>query len=347
MTTGFIPMEDLKPKFQDQPMRYNNWYFVVQFSHQGQDCIAKFALTEGNLLQQGNQIFFSKDAPVVVDGGDARILRKGKDIGLYDRDSSVEFQVDEEQVVVTIGDLTATCTSEERRLVSRNERVAANLVFTGRGDPFYWGNQRGGLCDVTETTRVSGVETLSDVKGTITINGEVMEVEGRGLFERVWFQQLGFFEIRVMNWIFANFDQLYVYLCHCESDDSQGCPYHFETGDVYLMLEGEKLIANRFVFDPESWVFAEEFHRFIPLAQTVKVETDKGNLTMHLELSNYIQLIRNMRLETMTMKNIPGWAALFYDAPVKIEGEFTYKDGKTVKLTNGHGINELIRLSPM
>ena len=58
MTTGFIPMEDLKPKFQDQPMRYNNWYFVVQFSHQGQDCIAKFALTEGNLLQQGNQIFF-------------------------------------------------------------------------------------------------------------------------------------------------------------------------------------------------------------------------------------------------------------------------------------------------
>lgn len=343
-----ISIEDLKPKFQEQPMRYNNWYFVVQFTHQGRECIAKFALIEGTLLGQGNQIFFSNDAPVLVDGSDTKILRKGKqDIGLFDNDSPIEFQIDQEQVVVNVGDLTAICTPEKRRLVSKNASVSADLVFTPRALPFYWGNQQGGLCAVTESTRVSGVETLSDVKGAMTVNGEKIEVEGRGLFERVWFQQLGFFEIRVMNWIFANFDQLYVYLCHCESDDSKGGPFHFETGDVYLMLEGEMLVANRFEFEPQSWVFAEEFRRFIPLEQTVKVKTDKGNLTMNLKLANYIQLIQNMRLETMTMKNIPGWAVLFYDAPIAIEGEFTYKDGKKVKLTNGRGVNELIRLSPM
>lgn len=255
--------------------------------------------------------------------------------------------MDEEQVIVELGDLTAICTAEERRILSKNQTLGADLTFTSRGPAFYWGNQRGGLCAVTDTTRVAGVESLSDVTGTLTVQGREIQVEGRGLFEHVWFERLGFFEIRVMNWLYANFDQLYLYLCHCESDAGDGRPFHFETGDVYLILDDELMIANNFEFEPKSWVFVEQVRRFIPLEQTVKVGTDRGTLHMTVALSNYIQLIQNRRLETMRMRNIPGWGVLFYDAPVTIKGEFTYTDGNTIALTNGKGINELIRLRPL
>jgi hypothetical protein len=343
-----IPFEDLQPKFQDQDQRYNDWYFTVHFNHEGQNCIAKLAITEGTLLGQGNQIWLGREDPQFVDGGDTQVLvSPAQEIALQDHQSPFQARVKADQVVVTVGDLTAICTPKERRIISRNEKLGADLLFTARGPAFYWGNQRGGLCPVTENTRVAGVESLSDVKGTLLFEGETIEIEGRGLFEHVWFEKLGFFEIRVMNWLYANFDQLYLYLCHCESDASDGRPFHFETGDVYLMLDGEMLIANRFEFQPQVWAFAQEPRRFIPVEQTVRVETDKGVLNLNLTLSNYLQLIQLRRLEGVTMKNIPGWGVLFYDAPVTIEGTFEYQDGKKVELTNGRGINELIRLSPL
>ena len=62
----------------------------------------------------------------------------------------------------------------------------------------------------------------------------------------------------------------------------------------------------------------------------------------------YPQLIQPpRRMFDLAIGNIPGWHSLFYDLPVKMEGEFIFKDGEKLELTNGKGINEQIRVVPL
>jgi len=348
--SNLISLEDLKPKFQDSPQRYNNWYFTTHFTHKDQDYLLKLAITEGSLLGQSNKLALSYEPLILKEEPDALVLHKPKkDINDHQMEQEINFESDDAKVVVKMGNLTAICKPDVRTIISTDETLGAELTFTPRGPLFHWGNEPGAACQVTEETFVSGIETLSDVKGTVSIRGKEIEIEGRGLFERVWFGQLNFFQIRTMDWMYGHFDELFFYMCHSESVDNQGRPFHFETGEVYLAPDDVLLHSKKFVFKPENWVFVQEARRFVPFTQSVEVETDKGTLNLTAKMAHYPQWIQppTRRLEQMTVANIPGWWSLFYDAPVTLEGEFKYNDGKTLKLTGGKGINEIQRISPM
>ncbi|MFB0561117.1 MAG: hypothetical protein ACETWM_07870 [Candidatus Lokiarchaeia archaeon] len=347
-----LELDDLKPKYMDSQRRYNNWYFAAYFSHKGKDYLVKFSTREGTLMGQ-NKIFLSlsRDPLSVKQEDGIQIIQEPvNDIDIIKPLEEKDFKYNEEKdrIKIEMDDLTTMCKANEWKIISRNETIGADLTFKPRGHSTFWGGEKNAVCEITEGTRVSGIETLSNYKGKVTINGEEIEIEGRGLFERVWISQLNFLEIRIVDWIIANFDQMYTFLCHVESNESDGRPYHFETGTIHIIPEDDYLIAKKMEVLPEKWYFLKSAYRFIPYEQKVRVETDKGNLEMTTTLSMYPQPIDEpRRIENLTINNITGWSALFYDAPVTLEGKFTYKNGKTVELTNGLGINECLRIVPL
>ncbi|MFX1537596.1 MAG: hypothetical protein ACFFDI_25625 [Promethearchaeota archaeon] len=343
-------LEELKPKYLDQPDRWNNWYFAVDFTQEGKDYSFKLAIAEGTLPLAKKILSFSKDPLSFTQEDDVKVLnRPTNDFNIMSsEEEELDFKETKDTLTIEMGDLTVICKPDERRLISKIDKLGADLIFTPRGPLFFWGDEKGVNCKVTETTRTAGIESLSNVKGTINFEGEEINVEGKGLFERVWINDLNFFEIRITNWIYANFDQLYMYLCHTESVTSDSIPFHFETGKVYLVSEDDYQFAKRIEVTPENWVYLKEARRFIPFEQTAVMRTDKGKLELRVIPIRYPQLIEApMRLENFIVDNIPGWSTLFYDLPVKLEGKFVYKDGKTVELTDGRGMNELIRLVPL
>jgi hypothetical protein len=108
------------------------------------------------------------------------------------------------------------------------------------------------------------------------------------------------------------------------------------------------MITERIEISPDSWVYVEEAHRFVPLEQSWSIRTDAGVLKLQTRASAYPQFIQPpMRMEFLTIDNISGWSTLFYDTPVAVRGSFRYRDGRTIALSDGVGINEQIRISPL
>jgi len=350
LTTNKITIEELKPRFLGEASRYNNWYFTSDFIHDNVEYCLKLSITEGSLLGQQNFYSLSWDPVNLVDEDDVMVLKKPKnDINIFQDEDDFAFETKPNELVVSMGDMTAHCFEDHRRIVSNHKDLSLDLTLKPRGPIFYWGKEKGALCEVTEDTRVGGIESISTVEGTITAHGKTIPVKaGRGLFERVWFGKLNFFQIRIMNWVYANFDQAYSYLCHCESQTNSGSSKHFETAKVYLIDANEYIFADSVEVSPESWVYFEEAKRFIPWEQSVEIRTNKGKLKYTITPYRYPQLIQQpARMEAFVVDNIPGWSSLFYDLPVKLNGKFIFTDGETLELTNGRGINELIRLVPL
>ena len=349
MNTNKITLDELKPKFMEEANRYNNWYLTADFEHKDVEYCLKLSITEGSLLGQQSFVSLSWDDIQVVNDADADILKKPRnDINIVTDENKFDYKLEKNQLISSMGNLTAYCREDERQFVVKGDKISLDVTAKPRGPIFYWGKEKGALCIVTEDTRVAGIESLSNVTGKIKIKGKELKVKGTGLFERVWFGQLNFFQIRIMNWVYANFDELYTYLCHCESQTNEGKPHHFETGKVYLIENDEYLFAEKIEVVPDSWVYFEEAKRFIPWEQSVEIRTNKGKLKYTIEPYRYPQLIQQpARMEAFMVDNIPGWNSLFYDLPVKLEGAFIYKDGEKLKLNNGKGINEIIRLVPL
>lgn len=346
-----IQLDDLKPKGIGQPLHWNDWYFTASFNHKGKDYFIVLAVAEGTFMGgYGTSVGLSSEPFSPVQEEDCMVAKPPRHHfhmhHLYSEDA---FTVTEgkETVTVKMGYHTAVCGVREQKLIVKSDDVQGELTTTPRGPVLRWGDKVNGKCPVTEGTSVNGIESLSDVRGTLTIKGEPIEVKGRGVFEHVWIDDLAFMKIRVMDWIYANFDQMYMFTCHCESISDDGTPYHFEDGTLYLIEEDDYMVTRKIDIMPQAWVYLAEARRFVPSQQQVRVETDKGVLEMTADISLYPQVAQAMRLEPLTMHSVTGWSVLFFDVPIRMAGTFTYKNGKTVALTRGEGVNEQLRILPL
>ena len=349
---GDIQIADLHPKYLDRNNRWNDWYFVVNFMHEGREYLLTMIIAEGTSMGgTAFRIFLSSDPFTPKKEGGINVLDPptqeiaiNKQLNLdtfkfNDKGDSIEVELDE---------LLITCTEKEMSIISKNEKISGKLIAKPRGPLLWWGNERNKECRITKGSELGGMEMLSNITGEINVNGKKIPVNGTGLFERLSIKSLDFFSIRFEDWIYANFDQMYTFLCHVESETKEGQSEHYETGTIYLMDEDDYIKTNKIKFTPSNWVFLKEAYRFFPLNQKIKVETDKGILKMKCTYTLYPQLIgKPMRAENLTMNRITGWNMLFYDLPFIIEGKFTYNDGKKIKLTNGRGLNNVVRVFPL
>jgi hypothetical protein len=348
---SFIEFDDLQPKYSNLPQHWNDWYFTASFNHNGKDYFCVMAITEGTFMGgSGMGIGLSSDPFSPKQEGDAHVVGEAVNhISIQRTRPAEKFTYREEDDIITVemDDLTAVCRKDEQKIISRNETIKGELIFHPRGPVLRWGDKKDGECPVTEGTNVGGIESLSDVHGTLNIQGENVEITGRGVFEHVWIKALEFMKIRTMDWVYINFDQLYMFSCHCESISDNGTPYHFEDGTLYLKEQDDYLVTKKIDFTPKTWVYMNPFRRFIPSDQSVTVHTDKGTLEMDISISLYPHIAQAMRMEPLTMHNITGWNVMFFDAPITIEGKFSYVDGETVELSNGIGVNEQLRILPL
>ncbi len=345
-------LAELVPQALDSADHFNDWYFTAHFEHQGRPHALKLSITEGTLLGQMTGLTVSREPLHLREEDDATVLLppQGQDILIEEQDEPMTWEQEGDEVRVQMGSLTALCRPDMQRIIARHGRIQADLTYVPRGPILHWQHAAGAVCQVTEITRVSGSESMSEVHGTLTVDGETIPVHGRGVFEHVWFSALNFFEIRHMNWLYAHFDELYLYLCHCESVTSESRPFHFETGEMVLSLNGQQwLPVTSLEFEPMAWVYLQAARRFVPYEQQVVAHTEGGTLRLTIRMAHYPLMIHGgaVRLEGLTVDRVPGWQSLFYDAPVTVEGSFKTPDGRRIPLTHGVGINELIRISAL
>ncbi|MBU7012324.1 MAG: hypothetical protein HXS46_16710 [Theionarchaea archaeon] len=348
---SFIELDDLEPKYMDLPQHWNDWYFTASFEYGGKDHFLVMAITEGTFMGgSGIGIGLSSDPFSPTQEGDAQVVGEAVNhISVQKLHPAEKFKCRKEGDTITVemDDLTALCRKDEQKIISRNESIKGELTCTPRGPVLRWGDRKDGQCPVTEGTSVGGIESLSDVHGTMTIKGEKVEITGRGVFEHVWIKALEFMKIRTMDWVYINSDQMYMFSCHCESISDDGTPYHFEDGTIYLIEQDDYLVTKKIDFMPETWAYLKPFRRFIPSNQKVAVQTEKGTLEMKIALSLYPHIAQAVRMEPLTMHSITGWNVMFFDAPIRVGGKFSYVDGKTVELSNGTGVNEQLRILPL
>ncbi len=352
MKSSRFTVPELVPQALDAPDHFNDWYFTLHFEHAGRPHVLKLSITEGTLLGQMTGLTLSREGLHTRDEDDATVLLppQGADLQLEEHDDPMLWEQAGDEVRVTMGTLTAICRPEEQRIIARHPRLQADLTYRPRGPILHWEHEAGAVAQVTEITRVSGSESMSEVEGTLTLDGETVPVQGRGVFEHVWFSALNFFEIRHMNWIYAHFDELYVYLCHCESVTSESQPFHFETGEMVLGFNDQQWLPVTYLeVEPLSWIYLQAARRFVPLEQAVIARTEVGTLHLTTRMAHYPLMIHGgaVRLEGLTVDRVPGWQSLFYDAPIVLEGYFKASDGRRIPLTHGVGMNELIRISAL
>lgn len=351
---GIINLEfdGLKARNLDQLERWNDWYFVVNFMNKGKEYFLTLTINEGTLLGgNGIRLSLSSDPFSIKTEENVKVgVKAVNEITINKRQgkNALKYTENKNLIVIEMDDLTAHCKTNELKIISKNEIIKGELIFTPRGPVFWWGNKKNVQNKITERSDLRGFELLSNVHGKINVKGTEIEINDRGLFEHLWMNSLEFLKIRLEDWIYANFNQLFTFLCHVESNSDDGSPYHYETGTIYVIEENDYLFTKKIEFMPTNWVYLKAAHRFIPLNQKIRVKTDKGTLKMKTTLSLYPQFIgRPRRIEDLTIHNITGWNLMFYDAPITIEGKFFYKNGKTIKLTNGRGLNNVVRNFPL
>lgn len=336
----------------DSKERWNDWYVVVNFEYDGIEYLLTWIIAEGTLMGgSAIRLALSSDPFEPKPEGEVKVLDSPiNEIMINKTQLQKAFKSEEgkEAIIIEMNDLSVKCNQNEMKFFSNNEVFSGELTCYPKGPVFWWGNERNAECKLTERSNLSGVEILSNIKGKIKVKGKEIEVNGTGVFERLWIKALDFLKIRFEDWIYANFDEMYTFLCHVESASKDGSVGHYETGALYLIEEDDYLFAKDITFTPSNWVFIKDAYRFIPTTQRVKVLTDKGTLKLKTTYSLYPQIIGEpMRIENLTMNHITGWNLMFYDIPFTVEGKFTYNNGKKIKLENGRGLNNVVRNFPL
>ncbi len=347
-----LDLDDFKPRYLNESERWNDWYFVVNFFEDGKEYFLTLTINEGTIMGgSSNRLSFSVDPFTFKKEKYIKIVNEDKnEVTVNNRQElgSLKYSENKESIIIEMAELNVNITKNQLKITSENEKINGNLIFTPRAPVFWWGNKKNEQCIITEDSDIRGIELLCNAKGKINVEGKEYNINGTGLFEHLWMKSLQFLKIRLEDWIYANFDQLSTFLCHVESTNNDGTPKHYETGTIYLIEEDDFLITKKIEFIPENWIYLESAHRFIPYNQKVRVKTDKGTLKIKTKLSLYPQFIgRPRRIEDLTIHGITGWNLMFYDSPMTFTGKFYYKDGKTIKLTNGIGLNNVVRDYPL
>lgn len=346
---NLLPIEFLKPAFLDSEKRYNNYFFTVGFELDGRFAMAKFSITEGTLRGQTTKHCLSRGGLVLREEGDASIfLAADQDLNLKEYYTDIDITHDAQQVSVGMGHIAMTCRADCNRISSQHPALGAELTFTPRGPVHYWGNSPGARCQVTPGTRIQGMEVPSLAKGSIVVYGKSVQVDGAGVFEHVWFDEYEYMQIRLMNWTVGHLEKATLFLSRTDSVDQRGTPYAYHTGGVFLEEQERYIPAVQIEVKPKKWVYMQEAKRFMPLEYEITVQTEEGILDLQSRLAHYPQLLSPpMRLEDITLNGITGWAMLAYDVAVEMHGRFTFADGSSVSLGEGHGVHEMMSNAPL
>ncbi|NHI93854.1 MAG: hypothetical protein EAX96_15305 [Candidatus Lokiarchaeota archaeon] len=368
-----IDLNDLKPQIMDKPNRWNDFYGVVNFEHEGVPCFLSLVMNEGPLLGFSSNRFKLSKGPLKTTRNDG--IPTINEYGIVMRKikpqikPTFKYEVKDNAVFIYQDEVTVICKPDEQKIISTNKDMNGELIFKPRGPELWWGNERYRNCMATPEATQTGFELLSTVSGKITIKGEDFDIKGHGLFEHVWITtsdpkkispQDWMMDIRDLDWIYANFDDHYLFFCNTLSVNNKKCFYNFMTGSIYLKdgEEGEILVVKDIKSKSKNWHKVElncemmasnktcSLTELMAIERIFKLKTNKGTLKLKAIMSMYPQLIYKPQIhENMTLNGKNGLKMLFYDAPILLEGTFKYDYGREIIFKNGTGVNEQMHIN--
>ena len=221
------------------------------------------------------------------------------------------------------GDARIVCKSDKTwhyTVEDEEAGISGEWVHTGIGYPMWYGKEQPGV--FTAHSISYGYIWAGRVEGTLTIQGKKVRVKGAGQRERYIAVDACPAEVGAWHdWMWFHFDEMFGSL------DEMKDTKHKDVA-LYLVDEQHYLPAGDFTIEHHDWAFDPTSQAFIPTRYKVTIETEVGVLQMTANaVSCYVASGIGAPPDSPT-------TLLDWD---KVEGTFTYHDGRTRTLTNGLG----------
>ena len=195
----------------------------------------------------------------------------------------------------------------------------ADLWHKPYGYPLWYGREKPSY--LTQHSITYGYNWAGDVEGEFTYKDKTVKIKGTGQRERYVAvdssaAELGGWE----DWGFITFNEIHSSLYDMRLGMKDFSVYDLQTKKHYL--EGKMEITH------EDWVFLRELDGFIPETYKIRIEVDDGVYEVKAHTCN----ARTWGVTFKVPDNPVG--TLMFD---KVEGKFTFRDGKVKVLTGGRG----------
>jgi hypothetical protein len=371
-----IKLEHLKYETTGAAKSYCNWYFNVSFDHGGLPYVLFGAIQapgfsgkkevtvlgvrgpfksrkekaldieeaeEGLVKDEADKTSATEDTITVIDNPEWHFRKV-----FIKEDHEFEQTLTQDSVSIRAGNTKMHCTEGNYKLRLDEKGYKMDLDCVSRGPAIWWGGGVKKEFHLTKGSIQNGFESPCDIEGTAVINGEKLTIKGRGVFEHVWITKLDMMELRSVDYIAANYDQAYMFLFKgISATNSDSCLHHNHAGGICLTHEKKVHYITGIKIGYRNWAYSPKAYRFIPTVYEVTAETEAGVLKTTMEPLATPSWYVHRRMEKLALDNTEGYNFCYWDAPFKAEGEFRYKDGKVIKLTNGRGVNEPQKVSSL
>ena len=229
-----------------------------------------------------------------------------------------------DQVAIDLGDCHIVCKPDDRTWHYTAEDKEAGLsgewVHTGNGFPMWYGKEKPGIFSPHSISY--GYIWAGTVEGTLTIEGRRVAIRGAGQRERYIAVDACPAEVGAWHdWMWFHFDEISGNL------DEMKISKHKDMA-LYLVDEKQYIPLGEFEIDHQDWAYDPSSGAFIPTRYKVTIETEAGVLEL---TANAVGCYA-----ASGVGEAPDSPTILLDWE-KVDGTFTYKDGRTRTLTNGLG----------
>jgi hypothetical protein len=235
---------------------------------------------------------------------------------------SLTIEPSDNQVAVVLGDFRVICKDGKTwhyTIDDKENGIKAEFVHTGAGFPTWYGKETPSA--LTQHSLAYGYNWSGTIEGVLTIQGRAVNIKGKGIRERYIAVDSSAAEIGAWeDWMWFHFDEAF------------GSLYEMKLGNKDMSLnlaEGNLYFpSGSFTIEHQEWAYLRALGGFIPTRYRVTLETVAGVLEM---IANVVGA---------TVWGVTGKAPSMPVATLnwdKLEGSFTYKDGRKLALTNGLG----------
>jgi hypothetical protein len=227
------------------------------------------------------------------------------------------------EVAVDLPDFHLVCKDDgtwHYRVQDKERDLSLEMVHYGIGYPTWYGKEKPKY--LTAHSIAYGYNWAGRIEGALTMAGRTIHLKGAALRERyvavdTCAAEIGGWE----DWMWFHFEEMF------------GSFYEMKFATVKEMslniLDGEQFFpVGDFQIQHHEWAFHPRLGAFVPTRYAMTLEVEAGTLEM---LGNIVESkLWGMRGE---VPDTPLYTHNFD----RLDGVFTYRDGRTVTLTNGLG----------
>ncbi len=262
----------------------------------------------------------------------AKIIQKGEKpeirVGGYQPMGSVKTRPSSAALIAYCDTFETVCTPPTYAFRYQGNTLSLDITLNSLGIPF-WYNREDEGARITPSSICWGLELIGEAKGTITIEGKKIHVEGVGLHEHVILEHINWLEYGWHNWAWFLFDEMYGLIQETQHLDA------FQSGGIYFRDEKRYFEVTKLDIENFQWAFSPVLQHDFPIGTKIRARTDKGTI-----------LIEGDALRTQPWNKIdrysPGVNLCATEMEMNWRGSFTFKDGRNIKLEDGKGVNEVI-----